>query len=269
MPETILTSETPVAAPSVRAKRLRVLLLCAMAALILVTAVLFVSLSRRERPVYVYSPNTKILLYHLVANETYGLNDYLFVKTDAFEAQLQAIEKSGAVSVFADELEAAGDKKCVVLTFDDGYESVYTNAFPLLKKYGIKATVFLISDTIGAEGYLTRTQIREMEASGLVRFGSHTKSHRMLTELNANAVRQELNSSRTELNLLLRRPVKAVAFPNGAYTEETLALVTECGYTYAYTTDTPSVPYYKNTQLPRYYVTREMTLDAFLEILRF
>ena len=69
------------------------------------------------------------------------------------------------------------------LTLDDGYEDNYTNLFPLLKKYQAKATISVVTGSIGQPGILTADQIREMSDSGLVEFASHTVTHPHLTSL--------------------------------------------------------------------------------------
>ena len=73
-------------------------------------------------------------------------------------------------------------KRSVVITIDDGYESVYRHAFPLLKRYGFAATLFVYTDFIGAGDALSWAQLQEMAASGLVDVQSHSKTHRNLIE---------------------------------------------------------------------------------------
>lgn len=214
-----------------------------------------------------YCEDTHVLLYHLVQDDTYGQNDYLFVRVSDFESQLKAIRDKGLHTAFADEPWINGAKPCVVVTFDDGYESVYTNAFPLLVEYGVRATVFVNTDTVGTAGHLTEDQMKTMEESGLVRFGSHTLSHRHLTELDREEARRALSESRTALEKLLDHSVTSLAYPDGAYDDTVLSLVAECGYKYAYTTDAPCGTYYKNDVIPRLYVYRDMPSDEFLKLL--
>ena len=71
-------------------------------------------------------------------------------------------------------------EKPVALTFDDCFVYFYNNAFPLLKKYNQKATIFVITDYINGENYLTEEQIKEMADSGLVKVESHSKTHQYL-----------------------------------------------------------------------------------------
>ena len=132
-----------------RFSRPRLITLSVMLVCIVAAAVVLIVIGSFGYPVYTYTENTKVLLYHLVSDETYGPNEYLFVRVADFESQLAEIKRLGYETVFADELSQTRGKKCVVLTFDDGYEDNFTNVLPLLEKYDMKATVFLISDMIG------------------------------------------------------------------------------------------------------------------------
>ncbi len=232
--------------------------------LLLLGGILFFCAQKGLFGAYLYNPQLKTLLYHLVADETYGDYHYLFVRTADFEKQLQEIKRRGLQTYFADEPAKARGKEGIVLTFDDGYEDNYTTAFPLLKKYQMKATIFLIADLIGTKGYLTAEQISEMQASGLVRFGSHTSSHPDLSALDTEALNRELAESKARLEALTGAPVKALAYPGGKYNDEVCAAARRAGYRYAYTTDVPTEAYFENTKLPRHYVVRDMPWEEFL-----
>lgn len=234
---------------------------------LIASATVFFFWQRENAKPYLYSPNMKTLLYHLVMDEPYSEYTYLFVREDAFEAQLKEIQKQKLETYFADEPERAENGKGVVLTFDDGYADNYTTVFPLLKKYNMKATIFLITDMIGTEGHLTEEQIKEMSESGLVHFGSHTVSHAKLDSLTEYQIQQELLNSKDIIEDITGAPVKALAYPNGIYTEKAEQIAMALGYRYAYTTDTPQDAYYENSRLPRNYVTRDMTHEEFLKLL--
>ncbi len=245
-----------------RAIVVSVFLLCIAAGLLLFF------LHREEKNTYSYSPETKILLYHLVRDETYGDYEYLFVKKEDFENQLLEIQRLGYQTVFADGLsELKQGEKAVVLTFDDGYSDCYDTVFPLLKKYGMKATFFISTALLGQENHLTKEQILEMQESGLCRFGSHTVNHIRLDEALTDEAEWELEESKKELEALIGEKVTSLAYPNGAYNDLVELLAEKCGYLYCYTTNAPTEPYYENTALPRSYVVRDMTAEEFSSIL--
>ena len=248
-------------------RKARILTLSGMAIIIIVTALLLFLLPRSVG-VYTYTPDAKILLYHLVSDETYGDNEYLFVREADFEAQLAKIAELGLTTVFADELAEAGDGPFVVITFDDGYVDNYTTVLPLLRKYNMKATVFLIPDMVGKEGHLTEEQIREMAESGHFHFGSHTQSHKMLTTIDGTAVMDELTASRAYIEALTGMKITALAYPNGNYNLNVQYAAAEAGYRYCYTTEVPKDSIYENTRLPRHYVGRETTMAEFLDLLK-
>ena len=112
----------------------------------------------------------------------------MIMPTANFAAQLEWLAKNDYRVVRLSELAQFLDgrkalpKRSVVITIDDGYESVHRHAFPLLKRYGFAATLFVYTDFIGAPDGLSWGQLQEMAASGLVDIQSHSKSHRNLIE---------------------------------------------------------------------------------------
>lgn len=236
--------------------------------ILLITVGLIFFLRKAETTPYSYSPETKILLYHLVRDEVYGDYEYLFVKESDFENQLREIQRLNYRTFFADELsQIKNEEKALVLTFDDGYSDCYETVFPLLKKYGIKATFFVSPSLIGKENHLTEAQILEMQESGLCRFGSHTVNHIRLNEALTSEVERELSESKKFLEELTGEKIRSLAYPNGAYNDLVELLAEKYGYLYCYTTNAPSEPYYENTALPRSYVVRDMTMEEFSALL--
>ena len=143
-------------------------------------------------------------------------------------------------------------KRTVVITIDDGYESVHRYAFPLLKKYGFPATVFMYTDFIGARDALSWTQLEELTASGLVDIQAHSKTHRNLIERTAGEsderYRQNLEAEvRVPRELLERRlsaPVQQYAFPFGDANEAVLDALTRNHYKLAVTVNPGGNPFY-------------------------
>lgn len=126
--------------------------------------------------------------------------------------------------------------KSVVITFDDGYEDNYTQAFSVLKKHGFPATLFVSSDLINTPGYLTTAQIQQMRAHG-VDIASHARTHVYLPDLPREKQREEIRESRRLLEKELGITVKYLAYPSGGFSEEIKQFVQEAGYQGACTTN--------------------------------
>jgi len=168
----------------------------------------------------------------------------LWVRTRDFRRQLEFLLRDGWTPVLLSELSGALPPKPVLVTFDDGTADAYERAFPILKELGFKANVFLVCEAIGRhtawedpavepfQRVLDRDQILEMQASGLVEFGSHTLRHPDLARLSLEEARCEAAESRRRLEALLGRPVTAFAYPygSGAYLPEVRATVRQAGY---------------------------------------
>ena len=178
---------------------------------------------------------TPCFMYHSVSEEVLFDKAYpeMSVKPDDFEKHIKYITEKGFRTLFADEFERGENN--LVITFDDGYEDNYHVVFPLLKKYNIKATVFVITDNIGMEGFLAEGQIKEMSESGLVRFGSHSASHRDITRLSAREADRELASSKKVLEDITGKEVNSISYPYGKANEK-LKKIAEKYYTHQYTT---------------------------------
>ena len=210
-------------------------------------------------PVYVepqptlYTP--RAMMYHLIREDVYSVYEALFVRPAEFESHLILLNELGYEYIFADEWRLT-EKPSVILTLDDGYLDNYTNMFPLIKKYNAKVTIFLVTDLIDTDGYMTSDMIREMAASGLVSFQCHTVSHLDLRYLDEARLRQEFSKSNEIIEGLTGKKVTALAYPGGGYNSTVLAVAGEY-FNYAYTTKSPySVKQYTDLTVPRYYVAR-------------
>jgi peptidoglycan/xylan/chitin deacetylase (PgdA/CDA1 family) len=134
-------------------------------------------------------------------------------------------------------------QRSVVITFDDGYESVYRHAYPVLRKYGVPATLFVYTDFIGAGDALSWPQLQELAASGLVDVQAHSKTHRNLIERQAGegderylqGLEQETRGPRELLEKRLPVQVHHYAFPYGDANEAVLDMLTRQRYTLAVT----------------------------------
>lgn len=121
--------------------------------------------------------------------------------------------------------ENCAPKAMVTFTFDDGYVSVYEKAMPILEKYGYTGTVFVITSAIGAFGYMSESQLKSLAQKGW-EIGSHTVSHRFLTELSDSDLDYELYASKQRLERLGLK-VTSFAPPGGRYNEKTILAVSK------------------------------------------
>ena len=212
-----------------------------------------------------FSP--KALMYHLILDEPYTDYKSLYVHPADFDAQMNYLSQKGYTFLFADQYQKT-DTPSVILTFDDGYADNYTEMFPILKKYGGKATIFLVSDLIDHPKYLTREQIKEMSDSGYVSFESHTKTHRDLTKLSSKEVAAELSYSQYAIEQITGKPVTVLSYPEGQFDNRILKISKE-NYEKAYITFARKgyrkwMPY----SIPRVSIRRECTLEQFEKMVR-
>jgi peptidoglycan/xylan/chitin deacetylase (PgdA/CDA1 family) len=177
-----------------------------------------------------------------------------FTPPRRFFKQMSYLKNEGFVFYTASELieyfQQRGEfpAKGIALTFDDGWKDNYTNAFPVLKQLGIKATIFIIPSSIGqvfsgatAEGeqphaHLSKDEILEMARHGIIEFGSHTMNHRLLNKLSEPEIRSEVNDAKREIENLLQKPCLTFAYPAGFYSKEARHVVEQAGHIAAFTT---------------------------------
>jgi len=159
----------------------------------------------------------------------------LSVPPDQLETHIKFLQAAGYHPLTMHDIAAGkGDSRAVAMTFDDGYEDFYTTAYPILKKYGWTATLYIITNKIGNQ-YLTWDQIRELKQNGF-EIGAHTADHNELNKLSVDQQRYQINTSKAELEKQLGSPVDAFCYPVGRYNDDTLRLVKEAGFTTATTT---------------------------------
>lgn len=122
------------------------------------------------------------------------------------------------------------------ITFDDGLKDVYRVAYPELKKRGIPFTIFVVTDFLNQEGYITTDELLELATDPLVTIGSHGVTHDILKGMPQEKQRAELLDSKKHLEEILGRPMRYFAYSHGQYDDITLALLQkEKYYDWAFT----------------------------------
>jgi|SRR5579872_1850050 len=215
-----------------------------------------------------------VLFYHMVSAVTPSdpIGRQLTLSPAAFSAQLVYLQRIGARTMTAravvDNVRAgrALPPRAVVLTFDDGYRDDYTEAFPLLRKYGDVATFFIITGTVGTPRHVTWGELRTMKAAGM-EIACHGVEHLDLSTMTADEQRHEVAGCIRSLQRHLGGSVTDYAYPSGQYNSQTLKLMAAYGIRAAFTTKPPSVtraailetPY----ELPRWRVERDTASSLF------
>jgi peptidoglycan/xylan/chitin deacetylase (PgdA/CDA1 family) len=174
-----------------------------------------------------------ILMYHHVAVSAHQSRYY--VSPEKFEEQIKLLHDWQYTPIETGMLVRAITKGAslpphpIIITFDDANQDNYTNAFPIMKKYGFTGVLYLPYNYIGAEDYLTVDQIKEMAAAGW-EVGSHSLSHPDLTNLEPARLRAEIVDSRTKLEDLLGVPILTFAYPFGDVGSSEVDYVKFAGY---------------------------------------
>lgn len=180
-----------------------------------------------------------VIVYHGVRpdypGETAEVKRYTTEPT-VFEQELLYLRDNGYHVISFDELTGYFDtgkplpSKAVILNFDDGWESQYTYAFPLLKKYGVTGTFFVFTNAIGRAHFMTWDQLKEMDAAGMT-IGGHTKTHPYLTQItDPKELEQEIGGGKKIIEEHLGKTIRYFAYPFGLYNDTTAQAVRDAGY---------------------------------------
>ncbi|MFA5886538.1 MAG: polysaccharide deacetylase family protein [Patescibacteria group bacterium] len=198
---------------------------------------------KREEPKY-FQADIPILMYHYIEEApTSTKMAALYLSPLIFEEQLQAIKDNNYNTIFVSEAAVSLREKkklpsrSLALTFDDGYEDFYDNVFPLLKKYDIKATLYVIVNRLEHPGYINEAELKEMVMSRFIEIGSHTFNHPDLKLSSKQAAEWEIGESKKTLSNIIGRPVLTIAYPFGRYNYEDVTIASSTGYLGAVSVD--------------------------------
>ena len=202
-----------------------------------------------------------VIMYHRViqSDSEKGVHG-TYITVERFREHLQYLKDKGYGTVTFEDLRHNHykerfnrGKKWIILTFDDGYEDNYRTAFPLLKEFGFKAVIFLLSHSTYNKWdcensdkpelklpLMTKEMVDEMAAYG-IEFGAHTKTHPRLAHIPQDEARAEIFECKETLEQTYQRPFKTFAYPYGDLNEEVKAWVKEAGFDFAVATDSGDV----------------------------
>lgn len=186
-----------------------------------------------------------ILMYHSVYPNP-DPHYRLAVSAESFDRQMRFLKEHRYNVVSLAEIARLLKNKrrippqTVAITLDDGYQNNYTYAFPVLRRYALPATIFIIVNEVGRRqgDRLSWEQIRQMQESGLITIGSHCLGPEPLVNLaSEKEIKKEIFESKRILEETLGRKVEAFSYPEGRFTKRIRQLVIEAGYKVAVVTN--------------------------------
>jgi peptidoglycan/xylan/chitin deacetylase (PgdA/CDA1 family) len=194
-----------------------------------------------------------VLTYHNIGRAPRGARlPGLYVSPAAFHLQMRYLKAAGFTVVSLDEIldfinGQSSVARPVALTFDDGFQDFYDNAWPALRALGFPATVFIVTERAGEENlwdceYLNvRKKLLDWDSIARLKdegagFASHTRTHPSLTSLTGEELRAEIFGSKAALEEKLNRQVDYFCYPYGDYNAEVAGMVKDAGYKAAFTT---------------------------------
>ena len=217
-----------------------------------------------------------ILMYHSIDDSHSAIS----VSPAKFRAQLHYLKETGyqvlSLAELASSLRAGRElaPKTAVLTFDDGFISTLTVVLPILKEFGFKATVFVVTGHCGDSNVwghcsnprfptLTWPQVLQLSKEG-IEIGAHTVSHPKLTKIPLAWAKEEIANSKRMLEECLGQAVLSFAYPYGSYNQQVRNLVEETGFAAACTIESGTVQSGDDLfLLKRVYVRDSMSMAEF------
>ncbi|MCE5329518.1 polysaccharide deacetylase family protein [bacterium] len=232
-----------------------------------------------------------IIGLHGIENNSSGRYE---ISAGAFDFMCGTLKNMGYETITLTDLYnhfAKGTKlpaKPVIITSDDGYQNTYTTAFPILKKYHYKMTVFLITSYIGdneetrrlndfdssvdnipQRAMLIWPEIKQMSKYGC-EFQSHSWSHGIMSNESIETAKFELSQSKSDIEIHTGKPVIFIAWPHGATSNEVISLLPQVGYAGALFAEggVQSLASIDFTRLSRVSIVSEIPPIAYAEVLK-
>jgi len=211
-------------------------------------------------------PSIPVFMYHHVAPNP---GDMITVTPEVFDSQMRSLKQGGYRTLSLDETAAfisgsfVPKEKCAVITFDDGYLDNYIHAWPVLKKYGIRAAIFLVTEWVDRATEVARqtsapgtdcpthaeakrfiaageydkvimtwqtAKRMQDETGGFVEFHSHTATHCDCAAAAPEELAKELRLSKEAIERELGAPCNHLCWPKGRYNQKAVELADAAGY---------------------------------------
>lgn len=192
----------------------------------------------------VYKKNEKdikipILIYHNFRTPIPYKEDVykLFSSQENFDENVKILLDEGYTFITLEDLyqynkgQTGLPEKVIIITMDDGQIGCYTDAFPVLKKYQIPATIFIVNKLVGTEDYFSWEQAKEMYDTGLVKIHCHGYHHSEYSSVGKEKLVSDYTKSHQEIEEHMGEKVqKIMAYPAGKSSESTIKWLKEIGF---------------------------------------
>ena len=194
------------------------------------------------------------IMYHRFEENKYPSTN---IRINDFKEHIELIKKDGIKFVnpsnFENELNDKKKERKVLITIDDGYQSFYDNAWPILKKNKIPFILFVSTREVGKRGYMSWENIREIEKYDFVEIGNHSHSHDYLIDFEDQEIENDLKKSISIFKNEIGKNSAFFSYPFGEYSLSLKNIVIELGYKYAFGQHSGVVDYTKNLfEMPRF-----------------
>lgn len=200
-----------------------------------------------------------VVMYHRVINksENEGIHG-TYIYENIFREHMKYLKDNNFSVITFEDLNNIGwrnrfdkNKKYIIITFDDGYVDNYELAFPILKEFNFKATIFLMGEStynewdVKADGeksfpLMSVEMIKEMQDYG-IEFGAHTFNHPKLNKLSNDEIKHQIVDVKKPLEEKIGKEIITFAYPYGILNDYAKKMVEEAGYTFGVATDSGSV----------------------------
>ncbi|MEM5563994.1 polysaccharide deacetylase family protein [Psychroserpens sp. AS72] len=170
---------------------------------------------------------SKIVFYHDVHSPKKRYTD-MSTSMDVFKQHIQILKAEG----YSPVAKIENKTKEIQINFDDGFKGIYDNKDYFIE-HNLRPTIFLAISLIGQEGYMSTSEILELQDLGFI-FESHAYAHENLTSFNDEDLNYELIASKTYLEDFLKKEVNEICFPIGYFSDRVLQFCDNAGYKILY-----------------------------------
>ena len=185
-----------------------------------------------------------ILMYHSIDSDGVEYSN-LAISEDLFEKQMAYLADNNYNCLPLKELaylvenKKSIPRKTIAITFDDGYENNFTIAYPILKRYNLNATIFVVVKNIGKvvddkyfknAKFMSVQQLRRLNLDKLIEIGSHTLNHYYLPEIDRAKLKDQIFKSKQILESRLQGKIDFFSYPIGGFNRHIQQMVKDAGY---------------------------------------